>query len=205
MKFMGFRSFWLGALAAFLWGSAGQAQVIEFESNGLQYETLTKSGVTIMFAQLPDHVRDYAILQVAVSNGSKAPWTIRPEDFVFERKAGGGVRAAAANSVVRNLIAKAGGSDVVHLITAYEQGLYGLTQFRSTNGYEQRRQGYLSVGGSAKFKAAAAASAIALVLTKLAPGESTDGAVFLPVGHKSSLGDGHLVVKAGGETFDFSR
>jgi len=202
---MDFRSFWRGTLAVFLWGFAGQAQVIEFESNGLKYDTLTKSGVTIMFAQMPTHVHDYAILQVAISNGSGGPWTIRPEDFTFERKDGRSVRAAAANSVVRNLIAKAGRNDVMHLIETYEQGLYGLTQFKSTNGYDQRRQGYLAVGSSAKLKAAAAASAIALVMTKLSPKESTDGAVFLPLAHKGSLGEGHLVVRAGGETFDFSQ
>src|SRR5579884_353929 len=42
------------------------AQIIEFESGGLKYQTLTKSGVTVMVASLPAHVRDYAILQVAV-------------------------------------------------------------------------------------------------------------------------------------------
>jgi len=198
---MGLRSYWLVAIFVFVW--CGQAQVIEFESNGLKYQTLTKSGVTIMYAQMPSHVRDYAILQVAVSNGSHGPWTIRPEDFTFYRKDGGEVRGASANYVVGSLISKAGRNDVIRLVASYEQGLYGLSQFKSTNGYEQRRQAALAEVSSAKLKAAAAASAIALVLTKLAPGESTDGAVFLPVEHKGSLGEGHLVVKAGGETFDF--
>ncbi len=48
----------------------GTAQVIEFESNGLKYQTLTKNGLTIMVASLPSHVRQFTILQVAVSNGS---------------------------------------------------------------------------------------------------------------------------------------
>jgi hypothetical protein len=44
---------------------------------------------------------------------------------------------------------------------------------RSTNGYESRRQQYLAEVASTKIKAAAAASAIALVQTKLAAGQST--------------------------------
>src|SRR5207244_6048512 len=57
------------------------AQVIEFESHGLKYQTLTRSGITVMFAPLPIHVREYIILQVAVSNGSAGPYVIKPEDF----------------------------------------------------------------------------------------------------------------------------
>ena len=56
-------------------------QVIEFESNGLKYQTITKRGVTLMVAQLPGHVREFTILQVAVSNGSPGPYTIRPGRF----------------------------------------------------------------------------------------------------------------------------
>jgi hypothetical protein len=198
------RSYWLSALAACILGIVpATAQVIEFESNGLKYQTLTKSGLTIMYAQMPSQVHDYAILQVAVSNGSKSPWTIRPEDFVYHRRDGDEIRGASAGYVVGSLISKAGRNDVIRLVSTYESGLYGLSQFKSTNGYEQRRQAALAEVSSAKLKAAAAASAIALVLTKLAPGESTDGAVFLPVEHKNSLGEGHLVVKAGGETFEF--
>ena len=33
-----------------------------------------------MFSLLPIHIRDYAILQMAVSNGASIPWTIQPED-----------------------------------------------------------------------------------------------------------------------------
>ena len=79
------RLVWACALAFVLWVGRGHAQVIEFETNGLKYQTLTKSGVTIMFATLPQRLRDYAILQVAVSNGSKAPYIIRPEDFTYVR------------------------------------------------------------------------------------------------------------------------
>ena len=72
---------------------SAQAQVIEFESNGLKYQTLTKSGVTIMFAQMPSHLHAYAIIQVAVSNGSGGPYIIRPEDFTWNRTEGAVIRA----------------------------------------------------------------------------------------------------------------
>ncbi len=51
----------------------------------LSIRHLLSRGVTIMFATLPQRLRDYAILQVAVSNGSKSPYMIRPEDFTYER------------------------------------------------------------------------------------------------------------------------
>ena len=47
------------------------------------------------------------------------------------------------------------------------------------------------------------ASAVALVQTKLAPGESTDGAVFLPLDAKA-LGAGHLQVRTNTDVFDFN-
>jgi len=56
--------------------------------------------------------------------------------------------------------------------------------------------------GSTKLKAASAASAIALVTTKLTPGQSTDGAVFYPSGGKP-LGAGKLMVNAAAEVFEF--
>ena len=179
-----------------------QAQVIEFESGGLTYRTLSKNGVTIMFAHLPSHVHEYAILQVAVSNGSQAPSTIRPEDFSFHRQDGGVVSATPARTVVTALIEKANRHDVIKLVSTYEMGLYGIARFRSTNGYEARRQAALAEVSSTKIKAAAAASAIALVPTRLIPGQSTDGAVFFPAAGRP-LGPGRLIVQAAGEIFDF--
>ena len=77
----------LGALRRLFWecASAHPGQVIEFESNGLKYQTLTKRGVTVMYAHLAAHMHEFSILQVAVSNGSPGPYTIRPEDFTFVR------------------------------------------------------------------------------------------------------------------------
>jgi len=177
------------------------AQVIEFESNGLKYQTLTKSGVTIIFARMHVHLREYAIIQVAVSNGAEGPYVIRPEDFSYVRTDGAVVRATPARGVVDMMKQRGSGSDVVKLVTAYEAAVYGNLKMQSTNGYEQRRQAALSMSGS-KMKAAATASALALVQTKLAPGESTDGAVFFATEGKP-LGPGHLVVRTNTDTFEF--
>jgi hypothetical protein len=178
-----------------------QAQVIEFESNGLKYQTLTKSGVTVMWAALPSHLHEYAIIQVAVSNGSPGPYVIRPEDFTYARADGSVLHASPAATVVEMLLQKGSGSDVIKLVTTYEATLYGNPHFKSTNGYEMRRQGALAMMGS-KAKAAATASALALVRTKLPKGDSTDGAVFFPTEGKA-LGPGHLIVRTNTDVFDF--
>ncbi len=177
------------------------AQVLEFESGGLKYKALTRGGVTIMFAPLPTRILGYSILQVAISNGSPVSWSFKPEDFRFERDSGQKIQAVSAGTVVKQLLDHASRGDVGRLITAYEAALFGNAQVHSTNGYESRRQDYLAVG-STRLKAAAAASAIALVTTKLEPGQSTDGAVFYPSGGKA-LGSGKLVVSAAGEVFEF--
>jgi hypothetical protein len=182
--------------------AAAHAQVIEFESNGLKYQTLSRNGVTVMFAHLPNHLHEYASIQVAVSNGSKGPYTIKPEDFSYELASGGTIRAVPAKAVITMLMQKGSGSDVVKLITTYEAGLYGNPHFRSTNGYESRRQAALA-WNSTKLRAAAAASALAMVQTKLAPAESTDGAVFFATDGKPLTG-GRLVVRTNTDTFEFN-
>jgi hypothetical protein len=177
------------------------AQVIEFESNGLKYQTLTKSSVTVMYAPLAPHVQGYTILQVSVSNGSPGPYIIKPENFFFVRTNGETIEAAPARSVIDMLIEKGSRGDVIKLVGTYETAFYGIARMRSTNGYEQRRQAALAET-STKLKAAATASALALVLTRLAPGESTDGAIFFPTEGKS-LGPGHVEVRTNTDTFEF--
>jgi hypothetical protein len=178
------------------------AQVIEFESNGLKYQTITKGGVTVMFARLPGHVHDYSILQVAVSNGSTGPYTIRPEDFTYRRGDGEEVHASHAQDVVEVLKHKGGRSDVIKLVSAYETALYGIPHMRLENAYEARRQAALAEVNSTKLKAAAAASAIALVQTKLMPGESTDGAVFFEIEGKAFT-TGRVIVRTNTDLFEF--
>jgi hypothetical protein len=177
-------------------------QVITFESNGLNYQTLTKGGLTIMFAQLPIHTKDYAVLQVAIANGSKTSWNVKPDDFLYRPDAGAPMRPEAPRVVVNRFIDRGGRDDAIRLMTTYEANLYGLSRIKSTSGYEQRRQQMLAELTSAKIKAAAAASAIAFVATKLKPGESTDGAVFFTTGGKP-LTAGKLTVTAAGEVFEF--
>jgi len=182
--------------------SPAGAQIIEFESNGLKYQTLTREGVTLMFAPIPNHVRGYTILQVAVQNGSPVSWTVKPEDFSILGDDGTPIPATPARSVVNEMIDKAGRGDVIKLVTAYESTLYGNSRYKATNGYEARRQNALAELGGNKLKAAAAASAIVMVPTKLKSGESTDGAVFFPAGTKG-LPTGKLIVRAAGAVFEF--
>jgi len=187
-----------------LWAVAlAGAQVIEFESNGLKYQTLTKSSVTVMFANLPTHIHEYAIIQVAVSNGAAGPVVVRPEDFVFERADGVSLKATPASNVVGELINKGNRSDVIKLVSTYEMALFGMSRLHPTNGYESRRQQFLAEVSSAKLKAAAAASAIAMVQTKLAAGQSTDGAVFFSTEGKP-LGPGRIVMRNSAGEYRFN-
>ena len=191
-------------LALLFWlGFAGlQAQIIEFDSNGLHYKTLTKGGMTIMFAYLPSHLKEYSILQVSISNGSPIAWMVKPEDFSFRKQDGSLASASAALEIVNTFLGKASRHDVIKLVTTYEQSIYGNINMQTTNGYETRRQSALADGVSTRIKAGAAASAIALVPTKLLAGQSTDGAVFFPNGGKL-MGPGTLIAHLGGETFEF--
>jgi len=189
-------------LAAAVLTGALHAQIVEFESGGLKYSTLTKGGMTVMWAHLPMHIKEYAVLQVAVSNGSPISWQARPQDFSFEKSDGITLIGLPAAHVVQDLIDHAGRGDVVKLITAYESALFGNARMHSTNGYEMRRRDAQAEMGGGKLRAGAAASAIAFVATKLLPGQSTDGAIFFSNGGKA-LGAGKLIVDVGGEKFEF--
>jgi hypothetical protein len=188
-------------LLSLLAPAAALGQVIRFESNGLKYQTLTRSGVTIMLAHLPNQVREFSVFQVAVSNGGAAAYNIRPEDFTYLHPDGASSRAWPARAVVAELIEKGGRGDVIGLVRAFEAAVYGNTRLRATNGFEARRQAALAEFGSAKLKAAATASAIVLVHTKLAAGESTDGAVFFQTDRKPL--DGRVVVRTNTDSFEF--
>jgi len=194
--------FGLAAWLLLMMGSSLAGQAIEFESGGLKYQTLTRAGITIMFAELPTTVREYAVLQIAVSNGSPSNRTIKPEDFHFVRADGAELAAAPARNVVGEFLQKGGRNDVIRLVSTYESGLYGMGKFRSTNGYEQRRQQAMAEMTNTKLKAAAAASAIVFVQTRLNSGQSTDGAVFFATQGRP-LGAGKLVASLGTERFEF--
>lgn len=182
--------------------AALRGQAIQFESGGLYYQTLTRAGVTIMFAELPVQVREYAVMQVAVSNGSPSTRTVKGEDFKFIRPDGAIVAATPAEAVVEEFLEKGGRGDVIKLVSTYEMGLYGLGRFRSTNGYEVRRRNMLAEVNGQKLKAAATASAIAFVTTRLKSAESTDGAIFFATQGKP-IGQGTLRVTVGTEVFEY--
>jgi hypothetical protein len=168
----------------------------------MTYQMLTRSGVTLMFTHLPGYLHQYTIVQVAISNGSEGPYIIRPEDFTFERTDGQRIRAVPARTVIDMLRQKANGNDAIKLVTTYEAGIYGNPHLKSLNGYESRRQAAIASGGT-KMTSALIASALALVQTKLAKGDSTDGAVFFPTDGKP-LGSGRLVVRTNTDVFEFN-
>jgi len=194
----------LGALGlGMVWLSqCAPAQVIELQANGMTYQTLTKSGVTVMFNHLPGNLHQYTILQVAISNGSQGPYIIRPEDFTFERADGGKIRAVPARTVIEMLRQKANGNDAIKLVTTYENSIYGSPHPQALKGWEGRRQAAIASAGN-KVTTSLLASALALVQTKLAVGDSTDGAVFFPTDGKP-LGAGRLVVRTNTDTFEFN-
>jgi len=192
------------ALLAVSTGISARAQVIEYESNGLKYQTATRRGLTVIITHLPNHIAGFGLIQVSISNGSQIYWTVKPEAFSYVR-AEGAVGALGADQVVDLLLEHASHNDVVKLVSSYESALYGIPHMRSTNGYEQRRQNAMSYGMPTKFKAAATASAIALGQTRLQPSQSTDGAVFVPLGRDLKvLTGGRIVFHCEGETFEFN-
>ncbi len=189
---------------ALLVAALASAQVIEYQANGLKYQTLSRKGLTVIITHMPNHVAGFGLIQVSISNGSEMYWTVEPEDFSYIKN-DVPMTAISAEKVVDVLLDKGTHADVVKLVTSYENSLYGIPHMRSTNGYEQRRQGAMSYGINARLKAAATASAIALAQTRLKPGESTDGSIFIPLTHDlKTLAGGHLEFRANGETFDFN-
>jgi hypothetical protein len=203
MIFRQWRRFAAASVA--LWAAAYvYAQVIEYEANGLKYQTLSRKGLTIIMTRMPNHVAGFGLFQVSISNGSEIYWTVQPEDFSYTKQEVS-TAAISAGQVVDVLLDKGSHSDVIKLVTEYENLLYAIPRERSTNGYEQRRQGAMTYGLNTKIKAAATASAIALAQTRLAPGQSTDGSIFIPLTRDmKNLSGGRLVFKAYDETFEFN-
>ncbi len=176
---------------------------VQFESRGMDYDALTHEGITVMFAHLPPHIKDFSILQVTVTNGSLVSWTVKPSDFTFVRQDGTVLASLSADYVVESLLVKASRNDVIKLQLLYEDSIYALQNYRATNGYEKRRQAAMAMFVNREFKADAAASAITLAPIKLKPSDSTDGAVFFENRKDKSLGPGRLIVRTCGQVFVF--
>jgi hypothetical protein len=161
---------------------------------------LTRNGLTLMFAPMPLTVRDYAVIQIAFNNGSNESWIVQATDFAYQLRDGRVLPAVSEYNVIGELYRHAGRNEVMKLQSAYEKALYGNQHIRSNNGYEQRRQSAMALG-PAGIKAAAAASAISFVKTKLGPGDSTDGALYV-ANQGKELGPGTLMVSLQGHTFE---
>lgn len=179
------------------------AQVIEFENAGLKYQSLTRDGITIMCARLPVQLKEFGLVQIAISNGSDMYATIKPENFSYSISDGRSLAAASADDVVTTILEKGNHADLVKLVTTYENAIYGIPNMKLSNGYEKRRQAALAEGTSAKFKAAAAASAIALIEARVPPGQSEDGAVFFRVTGRT-FPPGRVVVHSSGQIWEFN-
>lgn len=189
----------LAALAAASFPVA--AQVIQFESNGMDYQVLTHDGLTLMCAAMPFKTSRYAVMHVAVSNGSRETWQVDAADFVFEYKDGTVVRAVSEERVVGDFFRTAGRSELLKLQTAYEKALYNNQYIRPNNTYEKRRLSALAFGPKG-LKASAAAAAITFVSGKVGPGDSTDGALFFPTDGRQ-LGQGRMIATLGPVSFEF--
>lgn len=154
-----------------------------------------------MYARMPVAIREYGVLQVAVSNGSSTIHKLQATDFVFHPDNGPAIQASSGSEVINDLFKHAGYNEVTKLQQAYERVLYGNQHIRSSNGYEMRRLSALAFGNKG-LKAAAAASAIAFVTSELTSGDSTDGAVFFPNGGQE-LGPGKIVIVVDGLEYEF--
>jgi len=180
------------------------AQILEFWSNGLKYQALTREGLTLMYAHLPVQVGDYAVVQAAFNNGSAKTWLVRPGDFVLECGDGRKLQALSEDAVIKQLYRSAGREEVIELRAAYEKALYGNEQLhRNDSVFEERRRSALAMGNKGAHAAAAAAT-IVLAETELTPGASLDGAVFFRLNGKS-LQEPRLVARIASQTFEFRR
>jgi hypothetical protein len=194
----------LAVLAFALAGLAhASAQVIEFETDGLRYQSLTRKGITVMCARLPVQLKEYALVEIAITNGSDMYATLKPEDFTYYRADGRSVTATSADNVVSMILEHGNHGDLVKLVSTYETAIYAIPNMKLENGYQKRRESALGEGANEKFQAAAAASAIALVESRVAPGQSTDGAVFFPMDGKN-FPPGRIIVHSAGEVWEFN-
>src|SRR5580700_7055357 len=114
----------LAAMCVALWTAGiASAQVIEYEANGLKYQTLSRKGLTLIVTRMPNHVAGFGLFQVSISNGSEIYWTVQPEDFSYIRQ-DVSIAALPAGEVVDVLLDKGSHADVIKLVTEYENLLY---------------------------------------------------------------------------------
>lgn len=194
-------AFWLSVALLVTASFRLSAQVIRFESNGMDYQVQTRRGLTLMCAPMPLTTGGYALMHVAISNGSRETWQVEAVDFAFEFSDGTVVRAVSEHEVIGQFFRRAGRSELLKLQAAYEKALYNNQFLRPNNSYEKRRLSALAIGPKG-LKASAAAAAITFVSSKIAPGGSADGAVFFPTDGRE-LGRGRMVAILETESFEF--
>ena len=193
---------WQACAVALLASAApGLGQVIEFRSSGMDYQVLTRRGLTVMCAEMPLKTARYSLVHVAVSNGSEETWQVDTASFAIEYDSGKRVAAVSEQRVIDEFFRTARRSELVKLQAAYEAAVYTNQYIRPNNSYEKRRLSALAIGPKG-LKASAAAAAITFVSGKVHPGDSTDGAMFFPVPGRNP-GQGKIVAQLGGETFEF--
>lgn len=167
----------------------------------MDYQVQTVNGLTLMCAPMPLKTSRYAVLHVAVSNGSGRTRQVNAGDFKFEYSDGTVVRAVSEQEVIGDFFRNTNRSELLKLQSAYEKALFNNQFIRPNNGYEKRRLSAMAIGPKG-LKASAAAAAITFVSGKLGPGDSTDGALFFPTSGRE-LGRGRIIATVDAEEFEF--
>lgn len=174
----------LRVLLPLLLGCAvASAQSIQFPYRGLDYSMVSKEGITVMVAPMKLSILNYSAAHVWVTNGSKAVVHLDPRFFVARAR---GPRqtepadfAAVSDSViVADVMQRARLDDVLALVRAYEQNLYGFRNDSAINYYQARKQIAAAEGSGRHFRAGAMVSAIILPKSNVPPGEFREGTIF---------------------------
>ncbi len=183
-------SWWL-AFFLFLLPVFGLCQAINVPYRGLDYSMISKGGLTVMVAPMSLSILNYSAAHVWVTNGSGRPVHLEPQSFVARtrsaRQAQPAEFAALSDAiVVKQVMDRAKFNDIMALVRAYEQNLYGFRNPDAINYYEVRKQVAAASGGSRKLRAAATVSAIILPRSDIPPGEFREGTIFFQTGDKRS-------------------
>ncbi len=188
--------------------AVASAQSIEFPYRGLDYSMVSKDGITVMVAPMNLNILNYSAAHVWITNGSKRPVHVEPQYFVAHAQ--GSKQPAAADFaaipdavVVTEVMQHARMNDVLALVRAYEQNLYGFRNDNAINYYQTRKQVAAAEGSGRHFRAAAMVSAIMLAKTDVPPGEFREGTIFFSTPDKKPQFLG-FVARIAGLQFNFT-
>jgi len=163
--------------------AVASAQSIQFPYRGLDYSMVSKEGLTVMVAPMKLSLLNYSAAHVWVTNGSKAVIRLDPRFFVARARGlkqvePGDFVAISDSTVVADVMQRASMNDVLVLVRAYEQNLYGFKNDSAINYYQARKQIAAAEGSGRRFRAGAMVSAIILPKTDVPPGEFREGTIF---------------------------